>query len=89
MPSDVAYVIESDEALLKQRIDREAYALFSGRPEKGGASEIVRLIGKRAEDAAKRKLEAARARARERQAEPRMAVGAKGERLREFTRRSS
>lgn len=64
MPTDVGAILGSDDSELKQRIDRQAYALFSGHPAKGGASEIVRLIGKRAEQSAKRKLEMARERAK-------------------------
>lgn len=59
MPTDVGVLLENDDAELKHRIDREAYALFSGNPSKGGASEIVRLIGKRADHSAQRKIKIA------------------------------
>jgi len=62
MPTDVAAVLDSDYVEFKTRIDRQAFALFSGHPIKGGASEIVRMIGKRADQSAKRKLEMARKR---------------------------
>ena len=64
MPTDLGAILDSDDSELKQRIDRQAYALFSGHPVKGGASEIVRLIGRRAEQSAKRKTELARQRAK-------------------------
>lgn len=64
MPSDVGLILDSDDMELKHRIDRQAYALFSGRASKGGATEIVRMIGKRADQSAKRKLEVARERAK-------------------------
>ena len=64
MPTDVGAILDSDDTELKQRIDRQAYALFSGNPAKGGASEIVRLIGRRADQSAKRKLEVACERAK-------------------------
>jgi hypothetical protein len=64
MPADVGAILDSDDVELKNRIDRQAFALFSGRPSKGGASEIVRMISQRADQSAKRKLELARQRAK-------------------------
>ncbi len=63
MPTDGAGMLEADDVDLKTRIDRQAFALFSGGSAKGGASEIVRMIGMRADQSAKRKLAMARKRA--------------------------
>ena len=60
MPTDLGAALDLTDSELKIRIDRQAYALFSGRPAKGGASEIVRMIGLRADQSASRKLELAR-----------------------------
>lgn len=68
MFTDPGVLLESDDAALRHRIDREAYALFSGKPAKGGASEIVRMISRRADNSARRKLELAWERARARRA---------------------
>lgn len=68
MAAEVGIISESDEAQLKLRIDRDAYALFLGEPAKGGASEIVRMISRRADHSARRKLELAWERARARKA---------------------
>lgn len=64
MPTDVGFsdtIVEDD---LKRQIERQAHKLFSGQPEKGGASEIVRMIGRRADNAASKKVEIAREKAR-------------------------
>ena len=66
MVTEVVAPLENDDAALKHRIDRDAYALFLGNPAKGGASEIVRMISRRADHSARRKLELAWERARSR-----------------------
>jgi hypothetical protein len=66
MPTEVGILLASDDAELKHRIDRQAYALFTGNPAKGGASEIVRMISRRADHSARRKLELAWERAKAR-----------------------
>ena len=60
MPADVGVTDGSDDVDLKARIEHQAHALFSGKAGKGGASEIVRMIGRRADYVAKRKVERAR-----------------------------
>lgn len=64
MPTDVGHAGDAVDDDLKRQIEHQARELFSGRPEKGGASQIVRMIGRRADDVASRKLEIARERAR-------------------------
>jgi hypothetical protein len=70
MLTEVVVPLENHDDALKHRIDREAYALFSGNPAKGGASEIVRMISRRADDSARRELELAWERARTRTGKP-------------------
>lgn len=60
MQAEVSPLEGSDNTDLKARIEHQAYALFAGKAGKGGASEIVRMIGKRADGVAKRHLELAR-----------------------------
>lgn len=60
MQAEVSPLEDSDNTDLKARIEHQAYALFAGKAGKGGASEIVRMIGKRADGVAKRHLELAR-----------------------------
>jgi hypothetical protein len=60
MQAEARPLEDSDNIDLKAEIEHQAYALFAGKAGKGGASEIVRMIGKRAEGVAKRHLELAR-----------------------------
>ena len=64
MPAVMGLTDDSSDADLQQRIEQQSYALFAGNAGKGGASEIVRMIGRHADFIAKRKLEMARARAK-------------------------
>ena len=64
MSIEMVAPLESEDAALKHMIDRDAYALFSGNPAKGGASEIIRMISLRADSWAQRRLELAWERAR-------------------------